>query len=74
MSIGTEQLQALNKEEDKDSNPHSGQQNFRYINIDETILQGTTIKMDYTLTALNIGEVDLIGQALKDLKTAEEIN
>lgn len=72
-SVGTDQLQALNKEEDKDSNPHSGQQNFRYINIEEKLLQGTTLTMKYTLTALNIGEVDLVGEALKNLKTSEEI-
>lgn len=72
-SIGTDQLQSLNKEEDKESNPHSGQQNFRYINIEEKLLQGATITMEYTLTALNISETDLVGEELKKLQTAEEI-
>lgn len=72
-SIGIDQLQALNKEEDKDSNPHSGQQNFRYINIEERLLQGATIEMKYKLTALNIGETDLVGEELRKLENAEQI-
>jgi hypothetical protein len=66
-SIGTDQLQALNKDEEK------GIQNFRYINIDEEILQGTTIKMEYSMAVLNLGEVDLIGKDLEEFKTAEEM-
>lgn len=66
-SIGIDQLQALNKDEE------NGLQNFRYINIDDNILQGTTITMEYAFTALNIGEVDLIGEKLENFKTAEEI-
>lgn len=64
-SIGIDQLQSLDKDEE------NGLQNFRYINMDERILQGTTIKIEYTLTALNIGEVDLIGEKLENLKSEE---
>ena len=70
-SKGYEQLQAVNKKEDKDNN--SGVQNFRYFNIDSNLMQGAVISIEYALTALNIGEVDRIGNDLAVIETAEEI-
>lgn len=58
-SVGTENLQALNN-----TNTIQG---FRYINIDEEILQGTTIEVKYRFTALNTGEVDRCADALKTI-------
>jgi len=65
-STGTEQLQYLNKVEDRDF----WSQNFRYINVDEIILQGITIKIGYVFTALDVGEVDRVGK-LEVLKDSE---
>lgn len=55
-SIGADTLQSINKFEDKDK--IEGRQNFRYINVDNTILQGSTIEVNYQMTALNVSEVD----------------
>ena len=73
-SIGTEVLQAIDKNENKlpslrESN--YGTQNFRFINIDSEIFQGTTIEVEYLLTALNVGEVDYTSETLNKMhKTA----
>ncbi len=67
-SIGTDVLQAINKVEDKYSMVNGeNMQNFRFINVDESILQGLTIEMQYQLTALNIGEIDRISTTLRDV-------
>ena len=34
--------------------------NFRYINIEDRILQGTTIELKYSIYALNVSEEDYI--------------
>ena len=39
-------------------------QGFRYINVDENILQGAQISINYYLTANNQGEVDTVSQNL----------
>lgn len=65
-SIGTENLQAINKAEDKDK--VEGIQNFRFINVDETILQGSTIEIDYQITALNVSEVDRADEKLEKIE------
>ena len=60
-SVGIDQLQAIDKNETKPTNAnYSGTQNFRFINVDSEILQGTTLSINYLITALNIGEVDCI--------------
>ena len=41
---------------------------FEYINIDEEILQGLTIKISYVFSANNIGEVDRIGKNLNEIR------
>ncbi|MBR3512453.1 MAG: DUF11 domain-containing protein [Clostridia bacterium] len=41
-------------------------QGFRYINVDENILQGAQISINYYLTANNQGEVDTVSQNLID--------
>ena len=61
-SVGIDQLQAIDKNETKPTNAdYSGTQNFRFINVDSEILQGTTLSINYLITALNIGEEDYIG-------------
>lgn len=65
-------MQAINKQETKlTTDGFSGIQNFRYINVDDTILQGTTIQIDYKLTALNVGEVDTTSETIANI--ADEI-
>ena len=64
-SIGIDNMQAINKIEDKSNG--TGTQNFRYINVDDTILQGTTIEIGYTITALNVGEVDRVAEKLYNI-------
>lgn len=54
-SIGTDNLQALNRDE------AAGLQNFRYIYYDNSIAQSLTLNVTYRFTALNLGEVDRIG-------------
>ena len=70
-SIGINVLQALDKKENKlDSNAKNdnpGTQNFRFINIDDTILQGTTIEINYKLTALNVGDEDYTSKELAEI-------
>ena len=67
-SIGIDVMQAINKKEDKlTTRDYSGTQNFRYINVDDTILQGTTIQIDYKLTALNVGEVDTTSEEIANI-------
>lgn len=44
-------------------------QGFRYINVDENILQGAQISINYYLTANNQGEVDTVSQNLIDAGT-----
>ncbi len=68
-SIGTDVMQALNRQENKlsySNEENKGQQNFRFINVDDTILQGTTIEINYLLTALNVGDKDYISKNLRD--------
>ena len=66
-SKGIDQLQALNKIEEKPKNKAcDGTQNFRFINVDAEILQGTTIELTYQFTALNVGETDYVGKTLYD--------
>ena len=61
-SYGIDQLQAMDKNERKlveeANGENTGTQNFRFINVDSDILQGTTIQITYQLSAFNIGEVD----------------
>ncbi len=59
-SFGTDNLQALNR----DSATNQG---FRYINVDSSILNGTTITVKYKFTVLNTGEVDRTGKLAKML-------
>lgn len=67
-SISADVMQAINKTEEKPNDgENSGTQNFRYINIDDTILQGTTIEINYQVTALNVGEVDRTSEILENI-------
>lgn len=47
-------------------------QGFRYINIEEKLLQGPTITIKYSMTAFNVGEVDRTGE-LSKFNTGSEI-
>lgn len=70
-SIGTDVMQAINKNENKlttEGSTGTGTQNFRFVNIDDTILQGTTIELGYKLTALNVGDIDTVSQTVAELK------
>ena len=74
-SIGIEALQALNKEENKLSRDvTTGKQNFKYINVDEEILQGTTIEIAYKLNVLNIGDEDYTSKTLANITSQTEDN
>ena len=41
-------------------------QGFRYINVDEDVLQGATLSVEYYIMADNIGEVDTVTEFLRD--------
>ena len=64
----TSYLQAINKSEVKLSNRGNVYtQNFRFINVDDIIMQGATIKINYLLTALNVGEADYTSKILAEI-------
>ena len=77
-SVGIEQLQALNKNERKlignDEGKNVGQQNFRFINVDTDILQGTTIQVEYLLTAINLSELDYTSETLDGIANVAVAN
>ena len=66
-SIGTNVMQALNKYENKlPGEDNEGIQNFRFINVDDTILHGATVELNYQITALNMSEIDYISNELNE--------
>jgi len=66
-SVGTDLMQAIDKNENKlEDEGITGTKNFRFINIDDTILQGTTIELNYLISALNVGEVDMTSNLLEN--------
>ncbi len=72
-SVGTDVMQALDKYENKlPYEENEGRENFKFINVDDTILQGTTIEINYAITALNVGDVDYTSETLENLKTNEK--
>ena len=73
-SIGIDVLQALNKKETKwgERPINEGTQNFRYINIEERILQGTTIEIKYNMYALNASENDYTSTILDEIDLDKE--
>ena len=79
-SINIDQIQQLYKEEFKTTNGKNvkidgwknykygtGIQNFKYINIDFDILQGTSVEINYEITAFNIGDEDYVPEWIDDL-------
>lgn len=69
-SISTDLMQSIDKTENKllyTANEDSSK-NFRFINIDDSILQGTTIDIQYQLTAINAGEQDYTIAAYEQLQ------
>ena len=85
-SVGDELMKAINKVEDKDQSYNkeredegrynNGIKNFRFVDIDDEILQGTEITINYRFTALNAGEEDYTTEriaALDDVKSKETI-
>ncbi len=63
-SYGVDNLQALNRDQ-------ATTRGFRYISIDTSILEGTTITVKYRFTVLNTGEVDRTGE-LANMSYAED--
>lgn len=67
-SIGTDVMQAINKFENKlHGEDNQGVQNFRFINVDDTILQGATVELNYQMTALNMSEVDYTSNEVENI-------
>ena len=66
-SIGLDKLQYIFNE---DQIPTQG---FFYINIDDEILQGCTINVEYALRAENISEIDRISSNLDILRYKENV-
>lgn len=76
-SIGTDVLQAINKNENKlslENEENQGTQNFRFINIEDEMFQGTTIEIDYQLTALNVGETDYTSTTVENIREVAKAN
>lgn len=69
-SISADLMQALDKAENKllFENNDNSVKNFRFINIDDSILQGTTIDIEYQITAINAGEQDYTIAAYEELQ------
>jgi len=73
-SVNYDVMQELNKQEDKrtDYKLKDGMdaiKNFRYINVDEDILQGSTITLEYKFTAINVGEEDYTTKEIANLSS-----
>ena len=72
-SVNHDIMQELNKREDKrtDYLPNGDAidiiKNFRFINVDEEILQGSTITLEYKFTAINVGEEDYTTRDIANL-------
>ena len=69
-STGIEMMQALDKIENKleyEGALNAGVQNFRFINVDNDILQGMNVELNYKVYALNVGEKDYTSTAIKRL-------
>ena len=75
-SVGIDVLQALEKLEDKwnKAAKNEGTQNFRYINIEDRILQGATIEIKYNMYALNASEEDYTSSLLSEINIDETID
>ena len=73
-SKGIDQLQAIDKNERNLENEDSqtGTKNFRFINVDSEILQGTTIELTYQISAFNLGETDYTSKELEELNTMKQ--
>ena len=57
----------VNKYENKlPGEDNEGIQNFRFINVDDTILHGATVELNYQITALNMSEIDYISNELNE--------
>lgn len=69
-SVSTDLMQSLDKAENKllFENNDNSVKNFRFINIDDSILQGTTIDIEYQITAINAGEQDYTIAAYEELQ------
>ncbi|MCR5187115.1 MAG: hypothetical protein K6D97_08415 [Clostridia bacterium] len=70
-SVGYNQLQELYKIENKIPSENesdypygTGEMNFKYINMDHTILHGTTVVINYRISAINLGDTDYIGNKI----------
>lgn len=48
-------------------------QGFVYVNVDEEILQGATVEVEYRLTAINCSEIDRISENLSALKYKDDV-
>lgn len=71
-SIGIENTQFLTNEYEAETKgileELTDRQGFVYINMDEEILQGSTITIQYRFTAENDSEIDRIGKNLDELR------
>lgn len=57
-----------------DSGAQSYKQGFIYINMDEQLMQGSTIKSEYIIRAVNLSEPDLYDEELEKLLESKELN
>ena len=64
-SKGTHNVQSINTQ--------GKVQGFRYINIDEDILQGAKLETVYKMVVRNVGEADVITKELKDKGGASKV-
>jgi hypothetical protein len=68
-STGIEVMQAINKIENKAVNGSiNAIQNFRYVNVDDNILQGCTVEIEYKISAINLSEPDTVNARLIELE------
>ena len=65
-SIGISNLQFVAN--DKDSHDKDSNQGFLYINVDNEIMQGAEINVEYLFTGHNISEIDRVSKNLSELR------
>lgn len=65
-SVGLANLQFVPN--DKDSHASDSNQGFLYLNVDDEIMQGAEIKIQYLFTGHNLSEIDRVSKNLSELR------
>ena len=65
-SVGISNLEYI--ENALDTHDYDSIQGFLYLNVDDTILQGSELKVEYLYTGNNLSEIDRVSKRLDDIR------